>query len=135
MNNKKIKVFIVVCFCAFNTAIFQGILFIKVNKYFINCIDCFRNIAVVSLCKFHYKLSFFPFFHVKFDFYFLLFSQIMKEFKRIADWDLMSRLNEGLQKYGRTILKRKASHTKLKQLRQNIAACRLEETRKCKYEL
>ena len=26
----------------------------------------------------------------------------MKEFKRIGDWDLMLRLNEGLQKYGRT---------------------------------
>ena len=59
----------------------------------------------------------------------------MKEFKRIADWDLMPRLNAGLQKYGRTIMERKASHDKLEQLRQNIAACRSEETRKCKYEL
>ena len=59
----------------------------------------------------------------------------MKEFKRIADWDVMSRLNERLQKYGRTILERKAFHTKLEQFRQNIAACRSEETWKCKYEL
>ena len=75
------------------------------------------------------------FFHVTFDFSFLSFSQITKEFKRIIDWDLMPRLNEGLQKYGRTIMERKASHDKLEQLRQNIAACRLEETPKCKYEL
>ena len=75
------------------------------------------------------------FFHVTFDFSFLSFSQIMKEFKRITDWDLTPRLNEGLQKYGRTIMEQKASHDKLEQLRQNIAACRSEETRKCKYEL
>ena len=59
----------------------------------------------------------------------------MKEFKRITDWDLMPRLNDGLQKYGRTVVERKASHDKLEQLRQNLAACRSEETRKCKYEL
>ena len=42
----------------------------------------------------------------------------MKEFKQIADWDLILRLNEGLQKYGRTVMERKASHAKLEQIRQ-----------------
>ena len=42
----------------------------------------------------------------------------------------MPRLNEGLQKYGQTILKRKASRNKHEQLKQHIAASRSEETQK-----
>ena len=85
----------------------------KKNSYFKNWIDCFRNIAVLSLCKFHIKLSFFPLFHVTFNFLFFIFSGILKEFKQVADWDLVPILNEGLQNYGRTILEKKASHDKL----------------------
>ena len=56
----------------------------------------------------------------------------MKEFKRIAEWDLLPRFYEGLKKFSKSILETKTTTGQVKILKEHISEMRSEEARKCK---